>query len=159
MRGGCVRYDQVAKSEPPQSIPPETGVPSVTPEIGQGTGDGSNKQLAEEAPRPAPAAGTPPEAFKRCMACHPMDTSRSSVGPHLVNVMGRRAGSVRRGTYGSVQAAVDQGVIWNEETLSALLSGSPPFGQRAPHFVGKPPTNRESDTVAIRAIVEFLKTK
>jgi cytochrome c len=100
-----------------------------------------------------------PQAIKRCVGCHSMDVSRSSPGPHLVKVIGRRAGSVRRGTYGSVQAAVDQGVIWDEGKLVALLSGTPPFDQRGPHFVGKPPTHRESDAAAIREIVDFLKTK
>ena len=122
------------------------------PEAGQGTADGSNRQFAQNSPRASPAVGAAPEAFKRCIACHSLDASKKSLGPHLLGIIGRRAGSAGRGSRSEVSVAMDQGIIWNEEKLSALLSGSPPFGQRAPHVVRNNPA-------AIKEIVEFLKTK
>ena len=34
------------------------------------------------------------KVFKKCKACHVVDQEKNKVGPHLVNVFGRTAGSL-----------------------------------------------------------------
>lgn len=48
---------------------------------------------AAEAPA-EPAAGTPPQAFMQCVACHAVKPGVNGVGPSLFGVVGRKAGTL-----------------------------------------------------------------
>ncbi len=62
------------------------------------------------------------KVFKRCQACHVIDKEQNRVGPHLVGVVGRKAGSVEGFKYSEAMAAKGQeGLVWNDETLNAYL--------------------------------------
>ncbi|TIV88072.1 MAG: cytochrome c family protein [Mesorhizobium sp.] len=52
-----------------------------------------------------PALGK--KAFNRCMACHEAETDRDKVGPHLLGVVGRKAGAA--------------GLVWDEANLAEYL--------------------------------------
>ena len=58
--------------------------------------------------------------FKRCKACHVVDAEKHKTGPHLVNIMGRTAGTVE-GYKRYSKAIKASGIVWNEETLDRYL--------------------------------------
>jgi len=57
--------------------------------------------------------------FGRCKACHVVDKEQNRVGPHLVGIIGRPAGSV--GTFKYSDAMKNSGKTWDEATLAAYL--------------------------------------
>ena len=61
------------------------------------------------------------KAFKRCKACHLVDKEKHKTGPHLVNLIGREAGSLE--DYKKYSKAIKaSAIIWNEETLDGFLT-------------------------------------
>ena len=58
--------------------------------------------------------------FKKCKACHVVYAKIHKTGPHLVNIMGRTAGSVD-GYKKYSKAMKSSGIVWNEETLDGYL--------------------------------------
>lgn len=72
---------------------------------------------------PALAQGDPAKGetvFRRCMACHVVDREVNRVGPHLVDVFGRKAGSVEDYRYSSGLADAD--FVWDETNLDPWLA-------------------------------------
>ena len=60
------------------------------------------------------------KVFKKCTACHVVDKEKNKTGPHLVNIMGRTAGSLE--SYKKYSKALkESGIVWNEETLDGYL--------------------------------------
>ena len=60
------------------------------------------------------------KVFKKCKACHAVDAEKHKTGPHLVNIIGRAAGSAD-GYKKYSKAMKSSGIIWNEETLNGYL--------------------------------------
>jgi cytochrome c2 len=60
------------------------------------------------------------KVFNKCKACHAVDEPQNKIGPHLVGIFGRRAGSVEGFRYSD--AMKESGVIWNDETIAAYLA-------------------------------------
>ena len=60
------------------------------------------------------------KVFKKCKACHVVDAEKHKTGPHLVNIMGRAAGSAD-GYKKYSNAMKSSGIVWNEETLNGYL--------------------------------------
>ena len=60
------------------------------------------------------------KVFKKCKACHVVDKEKNRVGPHLVGLFGRTAGTVEGYKYS--KAMIEYGEEWNEETLAAYLA-------------------------------------
>jgi Cytochrome c2 len=62
--------------------------------------------------------------FKKCTACHNVERSENRVGPHLVGILGRPAGSLPGySNYSDVmRAAGEKGLRWDEENLTEFLS-------------------------------------
>ena len=70
----------------------------------------------------ADAQGDPEKGekvFNKCKACHVVDKEQNRVGPHLVGILGRPAGSVEGFKYSD--AMQSSGVVWEEETMAAYL--------------------------------------
>lgn len=93
--------------------------------------------------------------FKRCQACHVIDSDKNRVGPHLSGVWERKAGSVEGFKYSpAMKAKGEEGLVWNEETLNAYLEdpkGYVPKNKMA--FAGlKKPDERA-------AVIAYLKEK
>ena len=59
------------------------------------------------------------EVFARCVACHAADRPLRKVGPHLVDVFGRTAGSLEGFPYS--EALTASGLIWDDTTLAAFI--------------------------------------
>ena len=60
------------------------------------------------------------KVFKKCKACHYADREKHKTGPHLVNLIGRTAGSLE--DYKKYSKAMKaSGIVWDEETLTQYL--------------------------------------
>ena len=62
------------------------------------------------------------KVFRKCQACHSIDKEQNKVGPHLVGIYGRTAGSVDGYKYSTgLQKFHEEGLVWNVETLTQYL--------------------------------------
>ena len=60
--------------------------------------------------------------FKKCLACHVATEPVNKVGPHLHGLIGRKAASVEGYRYSAAMLKKgEEGLIWDEATLSAYL--------------------------------------
>ncbi len=63
------------------------------------------------------------KVFKKCKACHAADKAKNKVGPHLVGIIGRKAGSVEGYKYGKgLTDAADKIGEWDEAKLADYLA-------------------------------------
>ena len=60
------------------------------------------------------------KVFNKCKSCHSIKQEKNKLGPHLVKIFGRKAGSIENFKYSS--ALKDSGIIWSEETLKGYLA-------------------------------------
>ena len=60
------------------------------------------------------------KVFKKCKVCHVVDAEKHKTGLHLINIMGRSAGSTD-GYKKYSNAMKSSGIVWNEETLDGYL--------------------------------------
>ena len=58
--------------------------------------------------------------FNKCKACHVANKEKNRVGPHLVGLFGRTAGTVEGYKYSD--AMIEYGVEWDEETIAEYLA-------------------------------------
>ena len=59
------------------------------------------------------------KVFKKCKACHYAAKDKNKTGPHLINLIGREAGTVEGYKYS--EAMKSSGIVWDEDTLTAYL--------------------------------------
>lgn len=60
------------------------------------------------------------KVFKKCKSCHFVDKEKNKIGPHLVGLMGRTAGTLEGFKYSKAMKA--SGIVWSPETLAAYLA-------------------------------------
>ena len=60
------------------------------------------------------------KVFRKCKACHYVDQEKNKTGPHLVNIIGRKAGAVEGYKYSKAMAGSD--LVWDEATLAGFLA-------------------------------------
>ena len=65
------------------------------------------------------------KVFNRCKACHVVDKEQNRVGPHLVGIIGRPAGSVEGFKYSD--AMKNSGKTWDEATIAEYLKNPKGF--------------------------------
>jgi cytochrome c len=58
--------------------------------------------------------------FNKCKACHAVDQAKNKVGPYLVGVFGRPAGTAEGFKYS--QAMKDSGITWDETTIAEYVA-------------------------------------
>lgn len=58
--------------------------------------------------------------FNKCKTCHVIDKKKNRIGPHLVGLFGRKAGSVKGFKYSKAMAK--SGIVWDEKTLDAYVT-------------------------------------
>lgn len=63
--------------------------------------------------------------FNKCRTCHNVDKEKNKIGPHLVGLFGRHAGSVEDFNYSDAMKNAD--VVWSEETLEEYLKDPKAF--------------------------------
>ena len=62
------------------------------------------------------------KVFNRCMACHDATTDHDKVGPHLLGVVGRTAGTAQSFNYSqAMKDAGAGGLVWDEANLALYL--------------------------------------
>jgi cytochrome c len=76
--------------------------------------------LAAQAPALAADAANGQKVFRQCQACHVPDSEQNRVGPHLVGIIGRPAGSVEGFKYSP--AMVESGIVWDQTTIADYLA-------------------------------------
>lgn len=89
--------------------------------------------------------------FKKCMACHSLaKPPKHGIGPSLVGVIGRKAGTVDGFKYSD--AMKDAGVVWDETSLDAYLKD--PKGFIPKNKMVLAPLTKEADRADV---VAYLK--
>ena len=91
------------------------------------------------------------KVFKRCKACHYADKEKNKAGPYLVDVIGRKAGSIDG--YKDSKAMRESQLVWDDATLTAYLKAPKKFlkGTKMA-FAG---LKKEAD---IKNVIAYLKT-
>ncbi|HTV70705.1 MAG TPA: cytochrome c family protein [Rhizobiaceae bacterium] len=60
--------------------------------------------------------------FNRCRPCHEAEKEMNKVGPHLVGIVGRPAGSLETFNYSkAMKEAGSAGLVWDEPNLAEYL--------------------------------------
>ncbi len=57
--------------------------------------------------------------FNKCKACHVVQKEKNRIGPHLVELFGRKAGSIKKLKYSKEMK--NSGIVWDETTLDTYL--------------------------------------
>lgn len=63
--------------------------------------------------------------FNKCKACHAIDKEQNRIGPHLVGLFGRKAGTVKGFKYSPAMAK--SGIVWDEKKLAAYITDPKKF--------------------------------
>jgi len=93
--------------------------------------------------------------FKKCMACHDAVNEKNKVGPHLVGIVGRPAGSVesfQKKYSKAMKEAGENGLIWDEANISEYLVD--PKGKIPGNKMVFPGLKKEDD---IANVIAYLK--
>ena len=93
--------------------------------------------------------------FKKCAACHFYNKEKNKVGPHLVGIVGRKAGVVDKFKYSkSLKKMADEGLVWDEANLDKYLEAPRKFIKRGKMaFAG---LKKQADR---KNIIAFLKAE
>jgi cytochrome c len=90
------------------------------------------------------------KVFNQCRACHVLDQPTNRVGPHLVGLIGRKAGSVEGFSYSD--AMKNSGITWDEESLAKYLKD--PKGAIAGNKMAFAGVKKEDD---LKNLIAYLK--
>ena len=90
--------------------------------------------------------------FTKCKACHNADAEKHKIGPHLVGIFGRKAGSTDFGKYSD--ALKGSGITWDDANLDKWLTN--PKGMIKGTKMIYPGMKKAEDRAHV---IEYLKTK
>ena len=85
--------------------------------------------------------------YNKCKSCHSLAKPKNKIGPHLVGIFGRKAGSVEGYKYSS--AMRKSGIVWDEKSLDAYITKPKDFipGNKMT-FVGLKKAKQRADVIA-----------
>lgn len=87
------------------------------------------------------------KVFKKCKTCHFVDKEKNKVGPHLVGIFGRTAGTLEGFKFS--KAMQESGVVWSPETLAEYLKKPKDFIPKTKMvFVGLKKEEQVTDLIA-----------
>ena len=87
------------------------------------------------------------KVFKKCKACHVVDSEKNRLGPHLVGIFGRESGSVEGYKYSKAMQAA--GITWDETTIGEYLAD--PKGYIPKNKMAFPGLKKEEDIANVIA--------
>jgi cytochrome c len=90
------------------------------------------------------------KVFNKCKACHTLEAGKNKIGPSLLGVLGRTAGTAEGFKYSEgMKTAGAGGLVWSEDTLDKYLSDPKGFvpGNKMP-FAGLPKPEERADLIA-----------
>ena len=95
------------------------------------------------------------KVFRKCKACHEVEKEKNKVGPHLINLFGRKAGVLEGYKFSKAMKAKgeDEGLVWNDETLDGYLTKPKKYVKGTK--MAFPGLKKEKDRVNI---IAYLKT-
>lgn len=98
------------------------------------------------------------ETYKWCEFCHTVKAgARPLVGPNLHNIFGQKAGTVPNFYYSKAMAKAGQeGLVWNDETLDALLADPEGFVPGTSMRISSGPV---TDPEVRKAVINILKRR
>ena len=70
-----------------------------------------------------PAKGK--RVFNKCKTCHELTNKKNKLGPYLVGIFGRKAGTVPGFKYSS--AMQGSGIVWDETTIDTYIADPKKF--------------------------------
>lgn len=62
------------------------------------------------------------KVFRKCKACHVVDSDQNRVGPSLQGLIGRQPGTVDGFKYSNAMVEFGDGKVWDEELLTVYLA-------------------------------------
>lgn len=63
------------------------------------------------------------KVFNKCRACHSIEDAKNKVGPHLVGIVGRTAGTLPDFSYSNaMKAAGAGGLVWDEAKIGEYMT-------------------------------------
>ena len=93
------------------------------------------------------------KVFKKCKSCHVVDKEKNKIGPHLVNLFGRKAGSLEGYKYSSaMKAKGEEGLVWDAESLDSYLTKPKDFVPKTK--MAYPGLKKEKDRVNLIGYLE-----
>ena len=98
----------------------------------------------------APAWAQGEKVFARCKTCHEVAKPQNKIGPHLVGLFGRKAGSVESFKYSEAMAG--SGKVWDEATLASYLKD--PKGDMPGNKMAFPGLKKEDE---LANVIAYLK--
>ncbi|MFP3944350.1 MAG: c-type cytochrome [Alphaproteobacteria bacterium] len=98
-----------------------------------------------------PEAGK--KVYRLCIACHSVEDGKNRAGPHLHNLIGRKAGSIEGFRYSKPHK--ESGIVWTKETLDPYLENPAEYipGNRM-MFAGVKDDRMRADLIAYLASEE-----
>ena len=72
------------------------------------------------------------KVYKKCRACHVADKEKNKLGPHLVGIVGRKAGIIEKFKYSKalLKKAKEEELVWTPENLDKYLEAPKKFIKR-----------------------------
>jgi len=60
--------------------------------------------------------------FRKCKVCHDAVTEKNKIGPHLVSIIGRKAGVAKGYNYSAaMKKAGEAGLVWTDQNLHKYI--------------------------------------
>jgi len=90
--------------------------------------------------------------FNKCKSCHELTKKKNKIGPHLVGIIGRKAGSVEGFKYSP--AMKNANIVWDEKTINAYIINPKKFvpGNK----MTLPPIKKEDQR---KDLIEYIKAE
>jgi cytochrome c len=87
---------------------------------------------------------------QRCASCHALQVGQNRLGPHLLGILGRRAGSVEGVRYSQDLQSAD--FVWDEQSLDRFLANPRQMVSGTSMLVNLPNEDQR------KSIIAYLKT-
>lgn len=88
---------------------------------------------------------------EKCLSCHPVKLGDHKLGPSLVGMFGRKAGTVPG--YTKYRGLIGSGIVWDEQNLNEFLANPKKFLGTRTTMVYKLKNAKERELV-----IEYIKT-